>query len=331
MMIPYRKFENYLPVDASKIRPKTSYQDLIKKRAFATESLLEKHGKIPEAMLHLRPCPNCQSKKNQLELEKDHCRIVKCDNCDLIFVNPVFAEDFYDKMYASEIQQDIIKKLHEDSHEYRKERFGKERIELMGRFIKKEKPTYLDVGCSTGYVVEAAQEAGWDAIGCELNPSAVKFAQKRGTNAILGDLTHKDIKGRKFDIVSLFDVLEHLLNPMTVLEEMIQFLDDGVLVLYLPNYRSASVMLIGEDSHTIRPTHHLTYFTPESITRFLDTAGMKVEYMITEGLDIIDYIWRRENADNKDMTAVKDIQEKLQFFVNAGGYGLNLRVIARKK
>ena len=332
MNIPYRKFEDYLPVDTSKMRPKDSYKDLIKRRAFATEGLVEKYGKIPEDMIHYRPCPNCRSEKNVPELEKDYLKVVKCANCGLVFVNPVFSENFYDQMYASEIQQEIIKKLHEDSHEYRKERFGKERIKLMSRFVKGPKISYLDIGASSGYTVEAAAEVGWDAIGTELNPSAVKFAQVRGVNVIEGGLDHVDIKDKKFDVISLFDVLEHILEPMELLQAVLNNLaDDGILVLYLPNYTSASVMLLGLDSHTIRPTHHLTYFTPETIISFLDSAGMNVEYMITEGLDIADYIWRKEALDNKDMSALKEIQDKLQFFVNAGGYGLNLRGIARKK
>ena len=57
----------------------------------------------------------------------------------------------------------------------------------------------------------------------------------------------------------------------------------------------------------------------------------KIEYLITEGLDMVDYIWREEEINNRNVDTIKEILDKLQFFINAGGYGKNLRIIARKE
>ena len=74
-------------------------------------------------------------------------------------------------------------------------------------------PRYLDVGCSTGFVVEAARDRGWDATGIDLNPSAVEFGRSRGLDLRTVALEDAGFAAGSFDAISLFDVLEHLLDP----------------------------------------------------------------------------------------------------------------------
>ena len=89
---------------------------------------------------------------------------------------------------------------------------------------------------------------------------------------------------------------------------------------------------MGKEAHFIWPSHHLTYYTIETISDFLEKRGFDVIDIKTEGLDIFDYIWWQINIDNKkNKTHLEKISDKLQFFINAGGYGKNLRVLARKK
>ena len=332
MKIPYRKYDEYIPVEISKMRPKESYENLIKKRTWAIDDLIAKHGEIPADYLHDRKCPNCDSTENAPIMNKDHLVIVKCTKCEMVFVNPIFDEEHYLKTYQAADYQQIVKELGEDSHDYRRERFGKERVEIVERYVKKKPISYLDVGCSTGFVVEAGKDAGWDAVGIELNPSAVRFGKKRGLEIIEGDLSHKDLKSRKFDVISLFDVLEHIVDPKKIIQDCMNMLnDDGIIFLYLPNWDSAIVGLLGEKAHIIWPTEHLNYWSPETISKFFEVMNMKVEFLVTEGLDIIDYTWYQEHIEGQNVDHLKKIQDKMQFYINAGCYGVNLRVIARKQ
>jgi len=296
------------------------------------DNILAVHDTIPPGLLFERKCPCCGSNNYNFELEKDHLKIVRCVECDSVFVNPVFNEDHYKKTYQSDEYQNIVKDLGEESHIYRVNRFGKERINIMSSYVlKDEKIKYLDIGCSTGFVVEEAQNRGWDAYGIDLNPSAIEFGKKRGltlNNISLKELNQDDV----FDVVSLFDVLEHVVNPKEILEQALMHLkEDGIIFIYVPNYDSASRILMGKEAHFIWPTHHLTYFNPKTITFLLESLGMKIELLTTEGLDIVDYIWHQKEIKNEDISALEDIQDKLQFFINAGCYGKNLRILARKK
>jgi 2-polyprenyl-3-methyl-5-hydroxy-6-metoxy-1,4-benzoquinol methylase len=333
MLLPYRDRSDYRPVDIEKLRPKGSYGDLIAARTHSIDRLIREHGSIPQELLKSRACPHCSSNTKSPELAKDHLQLVRCQECDLVYVDPVFDEEHYEKTYRSEEYQQIGKALGEESHLYRVERFGAERVDIMRNHLPGvSQPRFLDVGCSTGFVVEAAQRAGWHAQGLDLNPSAIAFGQRRGLK--LHNLTLEEFPAPEgsFDAIGLFDVLEHLAQPKQILEKVVDLLaPGGIVFVYVPNYDSASRLLMGSEAHFIWPTHHLTYFTPRTIQRFVESAGLKVETMVTEGLDITDYLWNQEQLHGRDMNASASIADHLQFFINASLYGKNLRVVARRR
>jgi 2-polyprenyl-3-methyl-5-hydroxy-6-metoxy-1,4-benzoquinol methylase len=261
-------------------------------------------------------------------------RIVRCKVCDLVYVNPTFDEAHYTQVYASQAYQDIVRDLGINSHEYRINRFGSERVQMMGEHLcltNGRAPRYLDVGCSTGFVVEAARDKGWEAIGIDLNPSAIEFGRSRGLDLRTLALEDAGFAPRTFDAVSLFDVLEHLLDPRRTLSACADLLaPGGILFLYVPNFDSASRLLMGPHAHFIWPTHHLNYYTPTTIRDLMVRHSLPPELIVTEGLDIEDYIWYRREVLNRDADGLSEIADVVQFLANAGCYGKNLRVIARR-
>lgn len=332
MHIPYRQLSEYQPVDISKLRPGNSYKQLIQKRTHPIDELVRVHGRIPDELLTPRSCPTCGSADARHELDKDHMRLVRCAACDLVYVSPTFDEAHYKKVYASQEYQEIVRDLGINSHVYRVERFGRERVALMSAHLSAEAPRYLDVGCSTGFVVEAARDAGWQAIGVDLNPSAIEFGRSRGLDLHTVDLEASGFEPASFDAVSLFDVLEHLIDPVRTLRACARLIrPGGIVFLYVPNYDSASRLLMGKDAHFIWPTHHLNYYTPATIRDLMSRQGFDPVYIATEGLDIVDYLWYRREVHGKDDGPIEEIADVLQFFVNAGAYGKNLRLIARKR
>ncbi len=333
MRIPYRRIEDFQPVDIDRLRPKGSYDQLIEKRSHAIDGLIAEYGKIPDDLLKSRVCPLCGADDFRDELHKDHLTLVRCNPCGHVYVNPVFDEEHYKEIYRSEDYQRIVRDLGEASHAYRVERFGKERVGIMERFFdlrEDAKPRYLDIGCSTGFVVEAARDRDWNAMGVDLNPSAIEFGRKRGLDLFNGALEDMDFEPGSFDAVSLFDVLEHLFDPRAIAEAAVRLLrPGGLLFLYLPNYDSASRILMGSEAHFIWPTHHLNYYNIQTAADFLERLGLEIAFVQTEGLDIADFIWRESGVENKDTALLEEIADKLQFFINAGGYGKNLRILGR--
>lgn len=334
MQIPYRRYGEYIPIDLSRLRPGGSYKALINKRTHATDGLIAKYGRIPDDLLIERDCPTCGSRAYREELKKDHLVLVRCDACSLVYVNPAFDEGHYKAVYSSEEYQEIMRDLGINSHAYRVSRFGVERVDIIARHLRTDGNSpfrYLDVGCSTGFVVEAARDLGWDAVGIDLNPSAVAFGCQRGLDLRSIALEDADFEPGSFHAISLFDVIEHLLDPKETIDRCVRLLrPGGVLFIYVPNYDSASRLLMGKEAHFIWPTHHLNYYTPGTVTDLMKRSGLDTAVLMTEGLDIADYIWYRREIAGENVDTIERIADTLQFLINAGCYGKNLRVLAKK-
>ncbi len=332
MKIDYLKKFKPQNIDINKLRPGKSYDYLIENRNASLSEILKSKDEL-EKLLIFRDCPVCKHNSFEKIIHKDNLDIVKCNHCNTIYTNPVFNEEKYLEIYQGKNYQEIVKKLGEESHLYRKNRFGKERMDFIEKFHDKELPrTYLDIGCSTGFIIEEGNERGWKTTGIELNPSAVTFAKERNLNVL--DLPIEKIAfDNKFSAVSLFDVLEHLINPKKILKIIHDILEpNGNIFIYVPNFASAYKDLSGvENAHFIWPTHHLTYFTPETLKLFLEDNGFEVFHWETQGLDIFDYLWYVNEKTNYNSELLEMIAEKIQFYINAGGHGKNLRMYARKK
>ena len=147
------------------------------------------------------------------------------------------------------------------------------------------------------------------------------FGIKRKLNII--QKTLEEFKpSKKYDIVTMFDVLEHLPNPSKEINKVKKILKKkGLVYVYVPNWESATRMLLGEkDSHFIWPTHHLTYFSPKTLMDFFSKRGFKVLDWETQGLDLYDYKWFKKHKLKKDSLTEKEM-EVLQFYINSSGHG----------
>ena len=315
-------------VDVEKLRQGDAYDYLQEHRTagYTVEELNE------AANFEYRDCPCCFSSSFDHVHTKDGCDLVRCSSCNVVYVNPIFKSQKYYEIYNADEYETVVQKVNHRSHAYRVERFGRERVEFFEKYHAPDLPkTYLDIGCNTGFVVEAAVASGWDAVGVELNKGAVSFARSRGLTIF--DQPMENINfDQQFSVISLFDVLEHLVEPKKIIDISRALLaPKGMLYLYVPNLASASVDFLGyEDSHFIWPTHHLTYFTPPTLKSFIEKAGFELVFWETDGLDIIDVVWRFKRDGATDTEILANQADRIQKYINAAGHGKNLRMFFRK-
>ena len=107
----------------------------------------------------------------------------------------------------------------------------------------------------------------------------------------------------------------------------------GLIFVYVPNWNCAQRLLVGEkNSVFINPTHHLTYFTPKTLSLFFQKLKFKTIFWETKGLDLEDYKSFIQKKKNKSFLGnLKNLDiEILQFYINASGNGKNLRMIVKK-
>ena len=156
------------------------------------------------------PCLLCGADKPRPLFEKEGFTFVQCAVCDFIYVNPQLREDAVRDFYEDDDHSTLIEQLVASSNDYRKERFGKERLDIVESFAKRSPGRLLDVGCTTGFFLEAAAERGWDAHGMELNPYAAQVALAKGLQVRQQMIEEADYEPESFDAMTIFDVVEHV-------------------------------------------------------------------------------------------------------------------------
>lgn len=327
MLIKYKPNFISQNINLKKLRPGNSYDFLQKNRNASFKKLNDKEKK---KFLKKRNCPSCSNNKNHQLLKKDGFFIVQCKKCSLIFVNPILNKQKYIEAYKSQEYQEVMKSLGEKSHKYRVERFGRERANFLKNYFTKKKLNILDIGCSTGFFLEACKDMGWDCEGLELNPSAVNFGRNRDLKIYQKELYNFKTK-KKYDVITMFDVLEHLTNPKKIILAAKKLLKkNGYIYVYVPNWNCASRILMTEKNcHFIWPTHHLTYFSPQTLENFFKKMNFKMINWETQGLDLFDYSWFLKKRKKKSSFTIEEI-DILQNYINSSGNGKNLRMLVRK-
>lgn len=141
-----------------------------------------------------------------------------------------------------------------------------------------EKPgTLLDIGCSLGYFVEAANARGWQASGIEISPHAAEEARKLGLDVRTGVIEEAGYPDGCFDCVTMWDVLEHVPAPTRYMLEVRRILaDGGLVVIGTPNLGHVQFRLKRENWRHLKPAEHIFYFRQSSICRLLEKAGFEM-------------------------------------------------------
>lgn len=155
----------------------------------------------------------------------------------------------------------------------------------------------LDVGCSAGVFLKAAAEAGFRAIGVDISPVATQHARDSfHVDARTGALESTDFGGERFDVVTMWDVLEHLEDPWRTMQRVNDLIvTGGLLALRTPNARSLRPRLFGwEGWDMISPPEHYQLFARRSLKLFLSRFGYQIVKLMTVHSDWIYY--RRRSA-----------------------------------
>jgi ubiquinone/menaquinone biosynthesis C-methylase UbiE len=150
---------------------------------------------------------------------------------------------------------------------------------LIEKYIK-TKGKLLDVGTAGGSFLAVAKRNGWQVNGIEPNKWLCKWCKKHyGITIKQGTLEKNLFEKNSFDLVTLWDVLEHVSNPTDTLKRVNKLLKkNGALVVNYPDIDSAIAKLMRRKWFFIL-TVHLYYFTPKTIKKLLEKCGFKVVFL----------------------------------------------------
>lgn len=237
-------------------------------------------------MIEVKNCPVCGANSFKEVYKAPYFRgdnelftITECENCQLWVTNPRPADDELGGYYETE---DYI------SHTDKKEGLIDHLYHIVRSFALKKKVALinkvnqkagklLDYGAGTGHFTSAAKRAGWQVTGVE--PSEEARTVARESNGLeFYSPTSFDWGEGKFDVITLFHVLEHLPDLQNHVEKFARALSpNGALIIAVPNHESMDSELYKENWAALDVPLHLYHFKKKNIRMLGQQHGLKLE------------------------------------------------------
>lgn len=195
-------------------------------------------------------------------------QVVKCNNCGLIYVNPRLKSNLIVKGYSEGSDENFVSQA-----KGRELTFAKS-LKLIEKYSNKGK--ILDIGTAGGSFLHVAKKRGWEVYGIEPNKWLCEWAKKNYELEIQsGTLFDHKFEDNYFDVITLWDVLEHVSDPKALLIEINRILKkEGILVVNYPDIGSLISKLMGK-RWVFLLSVHLFYFSPKTIKKILKLTNFE--------------------------------------------------------
>jgi SAM-dependent methyltransferase len=262
-----------------------------------------------------RACNLCGSRQSRLIGRKKGVLtaydfgIVICAQCGFVFVNPGLEDTsliaLYDQDYYRGEGFDCCASYLSQTDEvqehpcYRSDHIAS-RLAALLRRVGVSGKDLLDVGCGLGNFVKEFNQLGFHACGIETSSFAVQKCRDQGLDVIEGQISADGFGGRKFDVITLFEVIEHLSDPMSVIKQAALLLKPGGVIhvqtgnvdhafSYLRRIDRAVRCLGSREAHAenrsrmFDPIHwgyfslegHVSYFSPRTLAYLYKKCGLE--------------------------------------------------------
>lgn len=197
-------------------------------------------------------------------------QLVQCKRCGLQYLNPRLRSDVVIEGYSSGSDEMFV------SQAAGRERTFAKSLRMIER-LRPMRGRLLDVGTAGGSFLAVAKKAGWDVAGCEPNRWMCEWASEHyGLPVVPGTIFDMKLAPNSFDVVTLWDVLEHTPDPNATLRECRRVLEpNGMLVVNYPDIESLVSHLMGR-KWVFLLSVHLYYFTGKTLPRMLEELGFRV-------------------------------------------------------
>lgn len=210
-------------------------------------------------------CVLCVGEKFKKLCVINNLSVDRCLNCDLVATHGK-TKISYENYHRDEDYQKFEKM------------FGNiflKRFNLIKRYVKGTGKV-LDIGCSTGVFLKLFKDKGYEVWGVEPSESG-GVAKERGIKISRTTFEKAKLSSNYFDVIILNHTLEHVTNPVNVLKKVkIILKDSGIVLVDVPNFGSLSSKIFGPYWQFLTPEEHLFHFTPETLKKVFEKAGLTV-------------------------------------------------------
>lgn len=224
-------------------------------------------------------CIVCGESSFDFFANKNNFDLYRCNNCRLIFVWPIpqSLADVYSSDYFIGAKRGFGYVNYEEDKSAMSGVFDVYLQKIEQFALNKGK--LLDVGAATGFFVQLALARGWDAGGLEISDHAASIARGKGLVVKTGTIESADFNPSIFSVVTLWDAIEHLSDPLGSIKVIHDILkEDGVVAINTPDSASFTAKILGKHWHLLVPPEHLFYFNNESLSKLLERNGFEIVY-----------------------------------------------------
>jgi 2-polyprenyl-3-methyl-5-hydroxy-6-metoxy-1,4-benzoquinol methylase len=217
-------------------------------------------------------CDLCDSEEQEYFFSQNGYNVVRCRSCGLLYVNP--------RPDVNEIRRSVRSGSHsQDVRRYTQNprswlEWGIQFYELVFPYVRTA-GQWLDIGCASGFLLQAAELEGWRTVGIELNQARAAIARVNVKGKIFNRSLETFDPDDKFDVISMLNVFSHLPHPKKFLMLIHSHLkSDGILLIQTGNFGDARKFTDGKHSWNL--PGHLYFATRENLGRYLAETGFEV-------------------------------------------------------
>ncbi len=242
-------------------------------------------------------CDLCGADQQDLVFVKEGFCHVRCRRCGLVFVNPRQAghletqrESGTGTMGDEVLSSSQKKRLHRELGLYRPYR-------TLNRI--------LEIGAGRGWLLGEASAGGWETWAVEVNSRALEHLRARGIFRIISEPADSFHSPEEhFDVVRLWDVIEHLESPRTVMRRIARVLrPGGLLRISTTNFRSLSRWVNGPEWVYLNGSDHIVLFEPRTIRQLLEVSGFTAVRIRTRSFNLRKRLYHPE----QDLTSISPL------------------------
>jgi SAM-dependent methyltransferase len=226
-------------------------------------------------------CALCGGAELRRLFDTDGYPICRCSSCGLVQVETALSrqdleQNYNEEYFSSEVFHDYVAE--------RRARVESARAaETLARLIPTG--TLLDVGCAAGFFMEAASRH-YEVTGVELSSFASDYARRElGLRVLTGDVTDGGLEGEQFDVVTVWNTIEHMADPLGGLGAIARLARPGALLALSTG--DVTGPLARRDLRTwnlMSPPYHLSFFSPETIDLLLAKTGFIMRRIVYDGV-----------------------------------------------
>lgn len=224
------------------------------------------------------PCRICGGTAYDPFAVKNGFHLERCLGCGLVQVTDdlsgVNLAEYYDQEFFDETYDWLQAPGRGRRKEYRKFNYRLEEIEA----LKPKKGVILDIGCSFGFFLDMARTRGWTPVGVEIGEYAARFAHdKLDLEVHVGEILEAPLETARFDVITMWNVLEHLNDPLTQFRRINELLKPGGLIVFTTGDVDSYIRkLEGLRWRALIPPIHVANYNFSVIERLFEKTGFEV-------------------------------------------------------